>query len=47
MGSTKTVTISKEEYKKFKRLEKIDYDLLGKIARGIEDIKAGRVKKFV
>lgn len=45
--NTRTITITKEEYKKFKKLEKIDYELLGKIARGIEDIKAGRIKKFV
>ena len=41
-----TVTISKKEYKHFKKLEKIDHELLAKIARGIEDIKAGRIKKF-
>lgn len=44
--SQDTVTISKEEFKKFKKLEKIDHELLAKIARGIEDIKAGRIKKF-
>jgi hypothetical protein len=41
-----TVTIQKSDYKKLKQLEKIDYELLAKIARGIEDIKAGRIKKF-
>lgn len=44
--NSNTVTISKEKYKHFKRLEKIDHKLLAKIARGIEDIKAGRIKKF-
>lgn len=41
-----TVTISKAEYKKLKRAEKVDQGLLRSIARGIEDIKAGRIKKF-
>ena len=41
-----TVTISKAEYKKLKRAEKVDQGLLRNIARGIEDIKAGRIKKF-
>jgi len=41
-----TVIIQKSEYKKLKRLEKVDYELLEKIAKGLEDIKAGRVKKF-
>ena len=44
--NSKTVTISKEKYKHFKKLEKIDQELLAKIARGIENIKAGRIKKF-
>ena len=41
-----TVTISKAEYKKLKRAEKVGQGLLRSIARGIEDIKAGRIKKF-
>jgi len=41
-----TVVIEKSEYKRLKKLEKVDYELLEKIAKGLQDIKAGRVKKF-
>jgi len=42
----KTVTISKSEYKKLKKLEEVDTRLLIKIVKGLEDIKAGRIKKW-
>lgn len=42
----KTVTISKTEYKRLKKKEEIDTELLASIARGLEDIKAGRVKRW-
>ena len=41
-----TITIPKREYKRLKRLEEIDNELLKKLVRGIEDIKAGRVKPW-
>lgn len=41
-----TVVIEKSEYKRLKKLEKVDYELLEKIVKGLQDIKAGRVKKF-
>ncbi len=41
-----TVTIEKSEYDRLKRLEKVDTELLVKIVKGLEDVKAGRIKKF-
>ena len=41
----KTVTISKVEYKRLKKIEKTDKELLEDIARGIKDILSGRVKE--
>ena len=41
-----TVTIPKSEYRKLKRIEESDHELLIKIVRGLEDIKAGRIKKW-
>ena len=40
-----TVTIPKEEYKRLKRLEKIDYDLVRQFASSLEDLKKGRFKR--
>lgn len=40
-----TVTISKEEYRKLKKLEEIDWELVGKFKQSLEDLKAGRVKR--
>ena len=42
----KTVTISKSEYQKLKKLEEVDTKLLIKIVKGLEDVKAGRIKKW-
>lgn len=41
-----TITISKEEYKRLKELEEVDNELLIKIVKGLEDIKAGRIKRW-
>ena len=40
----KTVCISREEYDLLKRKAEIDDTLLNSLVRGLEDIKAGRVK---
>ena len=42
----KTVTISKSEYNRLKKLEEVDTKLLIKIVKGLEDVKAGRIKKW-
>ena len=42
---SETVTIPKDEYKRLKRKEDIDTELLGDIARGIKDVLAGRIKE--
>lgn len=41
-----TITVSKAEYKRLKKKEEIDTELLESIARGIEDLKAGRFKRW-
>lgn len=41
-----TITISQEEYARLKKESKIDHGLLLKLVRGLEDIRAGRVKPW-
>lgn len=41
-----TVTIPKSEYKRLKKLEEVDNELLLKIVKGLEDIRTGRIKKW-
>jgi len=40
-----TVTIPKSEYKRLKRIEKVDKGILQDIAKGIKDIVSGKVKE--
>ena len=42
----KTVTIPVAEYKTLKKKAELDEDLLMKLIRGLEDIKAGRIKPW-
>ena len=42
----KTVTIPEAEYKTLKKKAELDEDLLMKLIRGLEDIKAGRIKPW-
>lgn len=39
-----TVTITKEEYKRFKELEKVDWKLVGKIRKSLDNISKGKIK---
>ena len=41
-----TVTIPKEEYRKLKKKEKVDTELLKDISMGIKDILNGKVKEI-
>ena len=41
-----TVTIPKQEYEELKRKAEIDEELLVSLVRGLEDIKAGRIKPW-
>ncbi len=43
---SETVTISKVEYKRLKKKEEVDTGLLESIVRGIQDLKAGRFKRW-
>lgn len=42
-----TVTISKKEYEKLKKLEQLDFDLIRQFASSLEDLKHGRFKRLV
>ena len=41
-----TVTISKKEYQRLKKKEKVDSALLKDLAMGIKDILTGKVKEI-
>ena len=41
-----TITIPKKEYEKLKSEAKVDTSLLVKLVKGLEDIKAGRIKPW-
>jgi len=41
-----TVTIPKKEYEKLKKEAEADTELLIKLVKGLEDIKAGRIKPW-
>lgn len=40
-----TVTITKEEYTRLKKLEKVDYEFLKQLQASFEDIKHGRIRR--
>ena len=42
---TETVTISRKEYDRLKRLEKIDFELLRQFRQSLEDLKEGRIRR--
>lgn len=47
MVSPRTVTITRQEYDRLKKHEKIDRELLTSLVKSLEDIKAGRIKEWV
>ncbi len=40
------ITIPKEEFEKLKEQAEIDYELVEKIKKSLEDIKEGRIKEW-
>ena len=40
------ITISREEYQHLKQVAEVDEDLLMSLVKGLEDIKAGRIKPW-
>lgn len=42
----KFVKITKKEYNKLKKLEKVDMELMKSLVKGLEDIKEGKVKPW-
>ena len=41
-----TITIPKEEYKLLKKKAEVDENLLVSLVKGLEDVKAGRIKPW-
>jgi len=41
-----TVTISKSEYARLKKLEELDFDLIRQFTSSLEDLKKGRFKRL-
>ena len=41
-----TTMVSKSEYDRLKKLEKLDFDLIRQFANSLEDLKQGRFKKL-
>lgn len=41
-----TVTIPETEYKRLKKLEQLDFNLIRQFASSLEDLKQGRFKKL-
>lgn len=41
-----TVTIPKEEYEELKKKAEVDWELVEKIKRSLEDIKYGRISEW-
>ncbi len=46
MKSPETVTILKSEYEKLKKMSQIDWELVEKFRRAMEDLKHGRVTEW-
>jgi hypothetical protein len=40
-----TVTVPKDEYLRLKRLEQVDWELVGKFKKGLDEVKAGRITR--
>lgn len=38
-----TVTISRKEYERLKKLEKVDHELISQLVESLEDAKQGRI----
>ena len=43
--TTEMVTISKEEYDRLKKLEKVDHNLIHQLTESLEDAKHGRIRR--
>jgi len=40
------ISIPREEYEHLKSLEKVDWELVGKFKKGLENLKAGKVRRI-
>ena len=40
-----TITITREEYDRLKKIEKVDHDLIEQLAESLEDAKQGRIRR--
>lgn len=46
MTTTETITISKVEYERLKEMSQIDWELVEKIKKSLEDVKQGRITEL-
>ncbi|MCH7568603.1 MAG: hypothetical protein IIA87_04235 [Nanoarchaeota archaeon] len=42
----RTITITEEEYERLKKLENLDFDLIGQFVSSLEDLRKGRFKRL-
>ena len=42
---TDTITIPRAEYKRLKKIEKVDQDLIAQLVESLEDTKHGRIRR--
>ena len=40
-----TVTITREEYNRLKKIEKVDHDLMDQLVESLEDAKQGHIRR--
>ena len=43
--TSETVTISRAEYERLKKLEKVDHGLIEQLVESLEDAKHGRIRR--
>ncbi len=43
--ATETVTISRAEYERLKKLEEVDHNLIEQLVESLEDAKVGRIRR--
>ena len=39
------VSVPREEYERLKKLEKVDFELIGQFKESLEDLKVGKIRR--
>ncbi|MBI2136916.1 hypothetical protein HYU12_00145 [Candidatus Woesearchaeota archaeon] len=42
---TDTVIVSRQEYERLKKIEKVDHELISQLVESLEDAKQGRIRR--